>query len=73
MILDAIFAAGTNAAILFLKEAIVQRRLSKEESLEAVAGLPLYVRTPTQDVLNELYVICYHCTRRCVFFSIFVC
>lgn len=41
---------------MFLKEAILQHRLTKRESLDAIAGLPLYVRTPTQELLHELYV-----------------
>jgi hypothetical protein len=55
-LLDAVIAAGSNPAVTFLKESILNRRLSKPESLQAISGFPLYVRTPTAELLNELFV-----------------
>lgn len=55
--LDAVMAAGSNPTVTFLKESVLNRRLSKTESLQAIAGLPLYVRTPTAELLNELFVM----------------
>lgn len=55
--MDAIVAAGSNPSVTFLKDSILHRRLSKSESLQAVAGFPLYIRTPTAELLNELFVI----------------
>lgn len=49
-------AAGSNPTVIFLKESILNRRLSKSESLEAISGFPLYIRTPTAELLNELFV-----------------
>lgn len=50
-------AAGSNPAVIFLKDAISNRLLTTAESIQALSGLPMYVRTPTLDLLNELYVI----------------
>jgi hypothetical protein len=56
MLLDAIMAAGSNPAVMYLKESIVNQRLSRTESIQALSGLPLYIRTPTPELLNELLV-----------------
>jgi hypothetical protein len=56
ILLDAVIAAGSNPTVTFLKEAILSRRLTKSESLQAISGFPLYVRTPTAELLNELFV-----------------
>lgn len=56
ILLDAMIAAGSNPTVTFLKESILNRRLSKSESLHAISSLPLYVRTPTAELLNELFV-----------------
>jgi hypothetical protein len=55
MLLDAIMAAGSNEAVMYLKESIVNR-LSRTESIQALSGLSLYIRTPTPELLNELLV-----------------
>ncbi|KAI9559672.1 hypothetical protein GHT06_013677 [Daphnia sinensis] len=55
ILLDAMIAAGSNPTVTFLKESILNRRLSKSESLQAISSLPLYVRTPTAELLNELF------------------
>ena len=54
--LDAVVAAGSNPAVMFLKDAIINHRLTVTEMQQAIAGLPLYVRTPTLELLNELFV-----------------
>ena len=56
MLLDAIMAAGSNPAVIYLKESIANQRLSRTESIQALSGLPLYIRTPTPELLNELLV-----------------
>lgn len=50
-------AAGSNPTVTYLKESILNRRLSKAESLQAISGFPLYIRTPTSELLNELFVM----------------
>ncbi|EFX74857.1 hypothetical protein DAPPUDRAFT_323929 [Daphnia pulex] len=57
ILLDAVIAAGSNPTVTFLKEAILSRRLTKSESLQAISGFPLYVRTPTAELLNELFTM----------------
>ncbi len=57
VLLDAVMAAGSNPTVTFLKECVLNRRLSKTESLQAIAGFPLYIRTPTAELLNELFVM----------------
>jgi len=41
---------------MFLKDAIINHRLTVTEMQQAIAGFPLYVRTPTLELLNELFV-----------------
>lgn len=49
-------AAGSNPTVTYLKDSILNRRLTKSESLQAISGFPLYIRTPTSELLNELFV-----------------
>ena len=59
--LDAVMAAGSNPTVTFLKESVLNRRLSKAESIQAIAGFPLYIRTPTAELLNDLFVLHLKC------------
>ena len=54
--MDAIMAAGSNPSVMYLKDAIIGQRLNRAETLQAISGLPLYIRTPTPELLNELFV-----------------
>ena len=54
--MDAVVAAGSNPSVMFLKDAIINHRLTVTEMLQAISGFPLYVRTPTLELLNELIV-----------------
>lgn len=49
-------AAGSNPAVMYLKDSILNQRLNRAEILQAIAGFPLYIRTPTLELFGELFV-----------------
>lgn len=52
-----ITAAGSNPAVMFLIDAVVNGQLTEMEAVQAVAALPLFVKTPTPALLDQLFVI----------------
>jgi len=52
---EAVSIAGTNPAIKFLVELIKSGQLHGEWAAQVISTLPLYVRTPTPELLNLLF------------------
>ena len=48
--------AGTNAAILLIKEQILEGRVTGERRSQSISILPITLKTPTVDILSELVV-----------------
>lgn len=57
MLLDVIMMAGSNPAVMYLKDAIMKRELSRKEVAQVAPGLLLHIRTPTRALVLELLVI----------------
>ena len=54
--LDAVAIAGTNPCIKFLIDLIEKKQLTGEHAAQIIMTFPMYVRTPTQALLKEIYV-----------------
>ncbi|CAG7656885.1 unnamed protein product, partial [Allacma fusca] len=52
---EAAAIAGTNPAVKFLTQLIQSGQLHGERAAQVISTLPLYVRTPTQELLNLLF------------------
>ena len=57
LLLDVIMAAGSNAAVTFLVDAVINGRLTESEAIQTISGFPLFVQTPTPAILDQLFVI----------------
>ena len=54
--LDAVAIAGTNPNIKFLIDLIQKKEIVGERAAEILMTLPMYIRTPTKELLNEYFV-----------------
>lgn len=55
VLLDAIAIAGTNPNIKFLADLIKKKQLTGEHAAQIIMTFPMYVRTPTQELLKEIF------------------
>jgi hypothetical protein len=51
--LDALSICGTNPAVVFLLEHIKAGHINGEEAAQILATLPMYIRTPTRELLEQ--------------------
>lgn len=54
VLLDAIAMCGTNPCVIFLKELIEKREVRGEQASSLLMVLPITVKTPTRELLQEL-------------------
>lgn len=55
MYLDCVAIAGTNPNIKFLIDLIQKKEIVGERASQVLMSLPMYIRTPTKELLNEYF------------------
>lgn len=56
MVIDALVNAGTNPALMIIRDWILNGRLHGEHAVRAISTLPGTVKTPTKELLSNLIV-----------------
>jgi hypothetical protein len=55
--IDALAIAGTNPAVVYLLKQIKSGQLNGEEAAQVLATLPMYIRTPTRELLEKYFEV----------------
>jgi hypothetical protein len=56
LFIDCVVQAGSNPAVMLIKELIETEQITGQKAAWAMAALGYHVKTPTQELLKELVV-----------------
>ena len=59
MFVDCVVQAGSNPAVMLIKELVESEQITGVKATWALAALGYYVKTPTRELLHEL-VVCFN-------------